>query len=447
MSGPWEDYKPTAKPKKNVEVEAGPWTEYSQANEIDPYVGLKKNAIEALPAAGSAIGGLLTSPTVAGSVMGSAIGRGAGSLVQKGIEHFSGQEEEPLDVAKDVGLQTLQGAGEGLLGAGIAKTVGATGKLAGNVYKKAASAATRLPEQTLEYYAKNSGKIADLAERIGKDPESYADLIRAGFDKKIGSFMNRQNKAISDSLVNAPAVKTQPVIDALQRVQSSVDADAFPEVAAQLKKEIDTLTALGQEIPASKMNAFKQRFQDLASYDSTQTFRAGGGQVNTGFKQAAREARKLVNDANPAISEANNNLARLHEVKNVLNKNLIKEGAPSGALTSAGVGRNPRALKNLQRLGDIVGEDFVTPTQDFGVASQMSKAGLLGDFNTGIGLAPAMLGTSIGGPAGFLTAIATSPMGTKYVLPAGYKYGPKALGLLQRGSKTLVPAGSYLLED
>ena len=137
---------------------------------------------------------------------------------------------------------------------------------------------------------------------------------------------------------------------------------------------------------------------------------------------------------NSKIAEANNSLAKLHNIDDLMNSNLIAPGKPEAALLSAGSGTNLRNANALKSLGEMTGKDMkgdaeklaamkfftnpsLTPVDTTGKAA--GRMGLGGLAGAGLGHMTGIPGAEIiGATAGASTA---SPAAMKSIINAGQK--------------------------
>ena len=167
-----------------------------------------------------------------------------------------------------------------------------------------------------------------------------------------------------------------------------------------------------------------------------------GFQIGTSAAQAAKGAaasgREILNEAVPAVAKSNNALARLHDIEDVMNKNILAEGKTASPLLAAGSGGNPANAKVLKQLGEETGTDMLGEAEKIAAARTFGKPSLLpvdatGKSLTRIGVAGGA-GYLLGGPMGALAAEGVaSPAMIKAAINTGNKAAPVALNPQMQG--------------
>ncbi len=201
---------------------------------------------------------------------------------------------------------------------------------------------------------------------------------------------------------------------------------------------------------AQGLHTIQKWLQDKASsaYGQTAVGFQVGDQGAKAAKGAAGAAREILGEVSPEVAAANTKLARLHQIEDVMNKNMLTEGKTAGPLNAAGSGANPANAKILRQLGEETGTDILGEAQKLSAARTFGKPQLMPVDSTGkaagrVGLA-ALIGFATGGPAGAATAAAmTSPAALKVAIDAGRALGtPTAMALAEAASKALIKSQS-----
>lgn len=408
---PWEEY----------EEASGPWAEY-QATSPEEEKGLLKEigtaAIKSITPAGAIIGsapGVLSANPLA-AFKGAAWGGALAKPIQTAAESYFLDEPKTLEqVYTSPAYGALEGASQEIGGQLAQKATSGLVGLGGKLLKRTASQLSQVPEGAMETYLKNPNVIEKQIAEGGEDFIEGANKIRSSIMGKIKEFKSIQNDAIAKALENnGRTVDVSKGYDALIKFRDSMSAPYNPEI----------INAIDQEIARIELNSFvdahgrrlnyvkdafglQQRLQDLASYESSGKIFAKGTKAEKAARIGAKNIRSAVNDAAPEIKEANNKLAELHSHEDNLNSNILGIGKSEAGLAGAGNKTNSQARHALSKISDLIGEDLVTPAEEFGAARTFSQAGLLPRVGTGAVLGPistatagALAGGTVGGYSG-----------------------------------------------
>lgn len=453
MSGPWEKYQ-----KTSFESEKKPWEKYAlssqspseiQKNEYslmnDEFMGvsprgLLRGTAKALPIIGSIGGGLVGA---AAGPLGALGGAGLGAAAGKSLENLI--ESQLLDEEKTREEIYLDPIKEGLLGSageGAGQLVGKGLKLAaesplgkkalgliGKGGAKVGEALTGVSEKEIQTYAKNANKIKSLAKSSDSNVAEAADQIRNKFSNSIDQTRKSMNEQISNSLSTSnKTIKSDNILKAFDDYKSKIDPDLYPESISEINDLISKVKKISDKsgnISINRANSLKKYLQDEASA----AYRyPGQGKIGTetanAAKKAASEARILINEAVPEIASANKKLSELHDIEDVLNLNLIREGKPEAGLLAAGSGGNLRNAKNLKDLGLLTGTDFLGEAENLAAMRTFGSPKLMVSDVTGKGAAragiAALAGYAIGNvPGAALATAMTSPAALKAAIDAG----------------------------
>lgn len=406
--------------------------------------GYTKGALATLPTVGTIGGGILgSSAGPIGTVGGAALGAGAGeSLKNLGEKYLLGEDKSREDIYAGPAKATLEGAtaemGGQVLGAG-AKALAETklGKkglgLLGKASTKIGEALTGVPEKEIETYAKNADEIKAMAKASDNSTAEAADQMREKFASSIDKTRADMNSKISDTLkTNKSFVDASKIEDALASAKKTINEKLYPEQI----KEIDDLTkkvmSLSEDGKLSVQNAndVKKFLQDKA----TSAYRMPGQPFSLGTESAkaaksgAAVARQMVNEAAPEIAAANNKLANLHDIEDVMNMNLIREGKPEAALMAAGSGGNLRNAKNLKMLGEATGTDMLGGAEKLAAMRTFGSPKLMVSDATGKSGARIGVGAGLGylvghAPGAVIGTAATSPMALRSAIDLGLLTG------------------------
>jgi hypothetical protein len=413
-----------------------------------------KAALGTLPTIGSIAGGIgggiagaAGGPVGvgAGGIAGAGLGQGAGeALRQAGESYFLGEEKDVGQAAKDVAQNIGEGAAYQAVGGAVVKGAGkglglvaktGPGKAAIETGKKALSktgeALTGVPEKVLRTYAKYADEIKDLGKRASGDMQLAADEVKRNFMTQIQATRQSLNRAIEGGLTEyaEKSVDSKPVLSALDKVKSRIDADLQPEMRAEID---DIAGIISRKIkPDGSMslpdaNAVKQFLQDAAapSYSKGGQIFQRGKQSQQAAKAAAAEVRGLINKEAPKIRQANESLAKLHRIEDSMNKNLLAEGKPASALVAAGSGGNLKNAMEIQQLGQLTGTNMLGEAEKLAALQYLGNPQYLPIDTTGKSALRTAIGTGIGGAIGGFPGAAvggalTSPLMAKTLIDAG----------------------------
>lgn len=425
--------------------------------------GLIKGATGLLPTAGMIGGGLagegVASVPLAGA--GYAAGKEAEDFINNRVLGEAPQSAAPLDVAKRVAGNTVTGAAYDMGGKVIGKGLGMAAdtpagqfvlKKAGKAATTVASAFSGIPQKELETYAANPAEINAIAKSSGYNSQKMADDLRTEINTKIQSTKSALNNQISQSFATrqGETVESQPIVDALNSAKAKINAKLRPEEISQVDDMISQVNAVSKDgqIPLKDAHDLKELLGEQAksSYSRNGQIFQNGSKAQMAAKAGSATARSLVNEAAPEIASANDTLSRLHDVEDVMNRNLLAEGKTGASLYSAGSGANEANESALKEIDDITGGNALEGAQKIAAAKTFGKAPLLPVDSTGktatrVGAAAAA-GYLFGGPAGAaaMEGVA-SPLGIKAAVNAGAIGGKIASGVA-RNAPSLIGMGA-----
>jgi hypothetical protein len=433
--------------------------------------GYIKGALNALPAAGSIAGGLvgagggtLVEPgggTVAGGVAGAGLGSIAGQNLKTLGEQYLLGEKAPTREEYYSGLAGagLEGASNQIGGEILGNVVGRAanskaGKYvidkAGKGAAKVASALSGVPENEIKTYAQNADEINAMAKASDNDSQEMADQLRQKLNSKIQQKRMGLNEQISKTLEARKGQFVDPtsVLDELEKAKGQLNTKLRgPEIQEidDLAKKVKELAPEGS-LSLKDAHDLKEYLQDLAegSYQKGGQVFQVGDKTARAAKGAAAKVRLLVNDAAPEVASANNQLAELRGISNVMNKNILAEGKTAASLYAAGSGGNAANAKVLKRLGAATGEDMLGEAEKLAAARTFGKPSLLPVDTTGKSLTrmgvAGVGGYLMGGvPGAVVMEGLASPAALKAGILSGRAAGRAGSGLLS------VPAASGLL--
>lgn len=414
--------------------------------------GFERGALQALPIAGSIAGGAVgTVLGPLGMVGGSGLGAMGGKALQDlGEKYLMGDqpksredyykglaEEAVLGSASEVGGQVIGKGLKALAESPIAKKGMDTLKTG---LAKGAEALTGVPEQEIRSYAANADKIKSLAKESDNSTIEAADIVRKKYSDAIKETKGQLNDKISKTLQNSlNVVDINPAIGKLEEYKARINPQLYPDQIKQIDDIISKVQSVGNNGNVSSIQAhqIKEFLQDIASPSYTAEgviFKTGKESANAA-KGAAAETRQLLNRSEPAIKEANEQLARLHSIDDNMNRNLIKVGSPEAALLGAGSGGNPRNARALQELGEMTNTPMLEEAQDLAAMRTFGSPKIMAADTTGKSAARIGVGTGLGYlignvPGAVVGGALTSPMALKGIIDTGRAVGgaiPKVL--------------------
>lgn len=402
-----------------------------------------REAVKALPVVGSVLGGslaaggsliptagTLTAPAyLGGSAVGAGIGKAAQTLIEENLldEPKKSLQEKFVEIPKEVAYDVAGNVtGEKII-APMAKAIG-TGA------KKVSSSLSGIPEEVITNLSKNYeavGKIDDVALE--------ADRIRQAAQDSINQFKNIQNSRISKAISEKAdlPIDISKTRQALVDNMSKINPEINPEIVSKIRKEVDLIDNLSNkvsgegealEIPAKDAYQLQKRLQDLAEYlEPGQVFKKKDFADIT-FQKAAANTRQSLQRVVPEISQANAELGKIRRIDKNINKNLIVPEKPMNAMIGVGSGQNPMMQRQVEKLGAITGEDYLSPMQNLATAHKFNNPDLISALATGRAGLPLMLGGALAGGAGgglkgaavgLGTGLIGTPMGIKASVGAG----------------------------
>lgn len=411
--------------------------------------GLAKTAVQALPVAGSLVGAAVAGgPTLGaaalgGSALGAMAGRAAQTLIEENFlnEQPKSLEEKFTELPKEAAYDVVGNVtGE--------KIIAPIAKLVGKGLLKTSSAMSGVPKEVISHYSDNIKAVDQI-----QDLPDYADKARKMAQASIERFKGTQNKEISTALNNnyGVMVDVTPAKNVVENSMKIINTKVNPEKFNALKEQWDFLNSLGKEdgnklmMPLEDAYALKQKLQEMSEFiPQGQNFKKKDF-VDQTYASMSRQLRKSVNSAAPDIANAELNLAKLRGYDKSLNRNLIKAETPYNAMISAGSGQNPMNASKVERLGNLIGEDLLTPMKNLAAADKLGNADLISSYTTGRAMIPvtaATLGYGAGGVGGAINAGIAASMGT----PIGIKYSLKGANFANKIGLTPQKVGSELIQ-
>lgn len=359
----------------------------------------------------------------------------------------------------------LDRAGDGaLLSGGIqaaAEAVPYVGKGLGKLASKVGEMLTGENSKLIKNYADRTDEVNKIIEQSGGDMTAAADQIRTELSNGIQKTKRAINGQISSALESAPTAKTisvQPMIESLESAKAGLN----PNFKANAISEIDEMIGNLKKESGEDGMINPQSLYEIKQYlggNAKGAYTKGGqifnlaGESARAAKDAASEARDLIAEHVPEISQADSQLSKLHGIEGRLNKNLLAPGKPDAAIMAAGSGANPRNAATLRELEKLSGVPVMQRTQDLATARAFANPTLMPVDSTGKALARIAAGAGIGGALGETTG--EGDHGSMGAVIGGTLASPMALkGLINAanvvsrvGAKTGLPGAAQFVRQ
>lgn len=362
-----------------------------------------------------------------GKGIGYALGRTALATGQGAAMSAVNSEENGLNKLKDASSGAKLSGGIQL----AAEAIPVVGKFIGAGARKLGSAISGVDENILKNYASRTDDVNDLIKQSGGDMTVAADQVRSELSSGIQRTKGAINKNISDALSkskNVTRIDETPILDALNTARSKLN----PNFDSSAINEIDEMTSIimaeaktGRAdggLTSEGLYKAKQFLNEASksSYKKDGAIFTRSNASARAAKDAASQAREAIKKYVPEISDADAQLSRLHQIEGRLNKNLLAEGKPDGALFAAGSGANQRNAATLKELERISGVPVSQRAMDLATAKTFAKPGLTPSDYTGKVVGRMMLGAGIGyGVNGNEGAAIGGAMASPFAMKAG----------------------------
>lgn len=336
-----------------------------------------------------------------GEGLGYALGRTGLSAGQGAV--MSALDTNKYDSFDDKLNQTKEGA---LLSGGIqlaAESIPYIGKAAGTVARKVGSNLTGVDESLIQNYSKKTDEINKLIKQSGGDMTALADQARtelsSGLQRAKSNISSKISKAF-ESVDPNTVVSIEPILKKLKAARNALNPNYKAAAISEIDDMINSISNEAKEgaVSLSSLYQTKQFLNEGAKSAYNK-----GGQIFTRASESARAAkdaansvRDILKEVSPAISEADSQLARLHQIEGRLNKNLLTPGKPDVALFTAGSGANPRNAATLRELEKISGVPVRQKALDLATAKEFAKPSFLATDSTGKTLTRMAAGAAAG---------------------------------------------------
>lgn len=352
------------------------------------------------------------------------IGQGVGMSALESKEGESWQDK--IDRAKSAGKLSggIQLAAEAL------PVVGKLAKFGGT---KIASLVSGADENLIANYANRTDEVNNLIRNSGGDMTEAADQVRtelsAGIQKTKGSINSKITKAL-EGVDPYLRVDHSPIIEALETAKSKLNPNFKSSAITEIDEMISAIKNEAKDggLSAQGLYQVKQFLNEGAksSYNKGGQIFTRAGEAARAAKDAANKARESIKSQIPEIAQADQQLSKLHQIEQRLNKNMLAPGKPDASLFSAGSGANPRNAANLRELESISGVPVMQRTRDLATAKTFANPSLLPSDATGKVVARMAVGAGIGGLYGGKEG---AMIGGALASPFSLKYGINAVNL------------------
>jgi len=367
---------------------------------------LKDLAVEQLPTIGMIGGGLLGQGlgTIPMAAEGAFLGEAARQYLTKEDLDPSKMTEQGLYAgATETGVKGLLGAGKWLgktkLGQKIGSSLGTIGTKIGN-------ALTGVSENEIKTYANKADEIKAMAKANDNSTALAADKIRSQFYKDIDTTRKTMNDNIKTTLQNSnKTVDATEAVQELVNASSKINKELYPEDIKQIEFLISKFENLGTKDKSGRVFLDVQNLNDLRRYlqeQASSAYRPSGQifQLGTKAAQGAKTSgavvRRILNEAEPGIAKANETLAELHNIEDMMNSNLISEGKPEAGLIAAGTRGNLRNVEHLKRLGKITNTNMLGEADKLAAMRTFGSPQLMAADTTGKSVGRMALGGGLG---------------------------------------------------
>ena len=356
---------------------------------------------------------------------------------------YSAAESLPKATMGDTGYK--EAANDILNNMALAGGLGIAGEGAAVATKGAMKGAKRLmasirdirPE-SIALYAENPKAVNEAikTQMQGEFLPKFAEDVQG----KISEFVSNRTNQLDEILngVERP-VSIKPLLDAANNELTSLSGVvATPLRKSQvglLKKQIEMLQKMGNEVPASQVQEIKKQLQEqLSSFFESAPKKIKQNSLDKALANIEEAAVKTVEGINPAIDTINAELKRGIELQknlklgNVLNGGFDTEKARRLLGTLSNDSKS-EIRKFASELDNLTGTQFVSSSEVFRAAQDLAVKDVMSTIKTGRSVLPILLGGAAGGFAGdnpkssstygLLGMLAASPLTTKPIISIG----------------------------
>lgn len=309
------------------------------------------------------------------------------------------------------------------------------GKLAKVAGAKIASVASGESGKAISTYAKHTDDVNDMIRQSDGDMTTAADQVRTKLSDGIQKTKGGLNSQISKTLEGGKPdlrIDERPIIDALEAAKAKLNPNFKSSAIAEIDEMIAKISSEAKSgraeggLSAQGLYEAKQFLNEASksSYMKDGAIFSRSGEAARAAKTAAGKARDAVRTYTPEISQADQQLSKLHQIESRMNKNLLASGKPDGALFAAGEGNNPRNMATLRELERISGVPVTGEIEKLAAARAFANPSLIPSGATDKVAARMAVGAGLGfmadGKEGALVGGAlASPFALKYGINVG----------------------------
>ncbi len=340
-----------------------------------------RGAINALPAAGMAGGGLMGAGAgPLGAVGGAGLGAGAGESLKNAIYSYLGsanapktKEEALLGPVKEIPKGAMAEMGGQIIGKGVSA-----------VAPRIASALSGAPEQDIKTLARNPQEVGGLIKETGGKVSGKIDEARRAANEGLKSYKGALNQEVGSSLSKASPEKNvdiNPILDAIGRAKQQINPELNPETIAEInavQKRVSDLSKGTGKVSASEINDIRSYLGDLGSGAAPKP--TGEGKIfspgDVGSRAAyygSGAAGDVLGQNAPEARAALSKLGDLRQLTKQIQPGLLKEGMNDVGFLGAGRGAQTRNADMLKRVDELTGGDVL------GQAQKLSATKTFGD--------------------------------------------------------------------
>lgn len=303
----------------------------------------------------------------------------------------------PAGASYEATASPLNLIGPGLkVGGAVAEEVGPT---LVKYLSKRASTSTGIPAKVIETYINRTKEVDALIAKHGGDVNAATEALQEKLGNSIRGKIAKEQGRAQIALESHPQTKNVDANQVIHDMQAAIpgrvgDGGSIP-MASKLNPgpvhEVEGLidnvikqSGGAKNVSLEDIDAIKKYLQQVASgsYTKDGQMFSVSDLAQRAAKQGARTARLAGEGVAPAEHiAANRELEKLHKLEERL-KNagagaVITPGKPTGAITSAGAGTNPRVKSILQRIGIATETDPVREAENLAAIQYFSDPGLL----------------------------------------------------------------------
>ena len=304
---------------------------------------------------------------------------------------------------------------------------------------------TGIGKTPTKIYMDRGPEIDQLGKDYGGDYVQYSndvkDRIQAAIAQKKGEWSQQISSELSSLPKDAEGVDASSIKDPVKEIRSSLNKNLDMSVAdrktikSDILEQIDNVTRKDGTIHPDDAFDLYNQMRQMASgqYPKNGQIFTGSDDVGRAAKAAASALKSSFSDILPETQEAFGNYSKLHDINDVINKNMLVPGRSEASLLGAGATEFNKNRSNLKELDDLLGTNFVKDAENGVAMRAFYQPGLTSYIPTGKHSAMTGLGVGTGYAIGH--ALGEPTAGAGIGLVAGQALSsPKAVkGLINMG--------------